>query len=180
MKVQVIYASLTGCTRRLAEAIFEALPTEEKSIHDLADGIPELTGDIVLLGYWGIRGGPDEKAKEFLSSVSGKAVGVFCTLGYYADSRHGRDTLETGLNLLKDRNQILGGFVCNGAVASALKKGQGKQEGAVPTEMKELRWKMIANHPTEAECALAAERFRERITLYEQCLQYGIPFQSIL
>ena len=78
MKVQIIYASRTGCTRRLAEAIYEGIPGKEKSIHDLAEGIPELTGDIVLLGYWGIAGGPDQETRAFLSSVSGKAVGIFC------------------------------------------------------------------------------------------------------
>ena len=48
MKVQVIYASLTGCTRRLAEAIYEGVPAENKSIHDLKDGVPALDGDVLL------------------------------------------------------------------------------------------------------------------------------------
>ena len=176
MKVQVIYASRTGCTQRLAEAIYNGIPCEEKSICNLKDGIPEITGDVILLGYWGIAGGPDPETRAFLSGIRGKAVGVFCTMGYYADSDHGRNTLKTGIDLLKEKNQILGGYVCNGAVASSLQKVSGKQ----PTEQKELRWKMIASHPTEAECALGAERFRERITLYQQSLQLGIPFESIL
>ena len=180
MKVQVIYASLTGCTQRLAQAIYEGVPSENKSIHNLKDGIPAITGDIVLVGYWGIGGGPDPETRKFIASIKGKAAGVFCTLGYYADSDHGRATLKTGIDLLKDNNQILGGFVGNGAVASYLKKNQGKEEHAVPTEQKELRWEMIQNHPTEAECALAAERFRERITLYEKCRKFSIPFESIL
>ena len=180
MKIQVIYASRTGCTQRLAQAIYEGLPTEDKSIHNLADGIPSLDGDILLLGYWGIAGGPDKETRSFLSTIHGKAVGVFCTLGYYADSGHGYDTMKAGIDLLKEDNRILGGYVCNGAVASSLKKGQGKDEKARPTEQKELRWKMIADHPTQAECALAAERFRERTELYGACLDLNIPFQSIL
>ena len=180
MKVQVIYASLTGCTQRLAEAIYREVPAEEKSIHNLKDGIPELTADVVLVGYWGIAGGPDKETKAFLSSIEGKAVGIFCTLGYYADSDHGRNTLKTGLDLVKEKNEVLGGFVGNGAVARSLQEGQGKDGRTPPTEQKELRWEMVKNHPTEAECALAAERFRERITLYEKCKALGIPFQSVV
>ena len=180
MKVQVIYSSLTGCTERLAKAIYDGVQAPEKSIHNLADGVPALDGDILLLGYWGVSGGPCDEVKAFLQSVSGKAVGVFCTLGYYADSSHAFDTVQTGVNLVKDRNEVIGSYVCNGAVAGNLKEGQGKVEGAQPTEQKELRWEMTASHPTPAECALAAERFRERITLYTRAKQLEIPFSSIL
>ena len=180
MKVQVIYASRTGCTKKLAQAIYRGIPGNDKSIHDLKDGIPELDGDILLLGYWGIRGGPDEETRKFLSGIKGKAVGIFCTLGYYCDSAHGYDTLRWGMDHLKADNQIIGGYVCSGAVASALKRGQGKQPGQLPTEQKEIRWEIGASHPTRAECDLAAERFRERIHLYTRCKALGIPFQSVL
>ena len=33
MKVQIVYSSLSGCTRRLAEGIFAALPVADKSPH---------------------------------------------------------------------------------------------------------------------------------------------------
>ena len=38
MKVQIVYSSLSGCTRRLAEGIFAALPVAGKQIFDLAQG----------------------------------------------------------------------------------------------------------------------------------------------
>ena len=58
MKVQVIYSSLSGCTRRLVEGIFNGLIVADKTIHDLKDGEPELDGDVILLGYGWIRAGP--------------------------------------------------------------------------------------------------------------------------
>ena len=97
MNIQIIYASRTGCTRRVAEAIYAGLPQKDKSIHDLSDGIPVLTGDILLLGYWGVAGGPDPETTAFLSQIQDKVVGVFCTLGYYADSSHGYDTMRRAL-----------------------------------------------------------------------------------
>lgn len=180
MKVQIIYSSLTGCTERVAKAIYHGIDSDSKTIHNLKDGVPELDGDIVIVGYWGISGGPCDEVKEFLKTIKGKVVGIFCTLGYYADSKHAMDTVENGIELVKDANEIIGSFVCNGAVAQNLKEGQGKGNATVPTEQKELRWEMIANHPTDAECALAAERFNERIKLYTRAKELNIKFSSIL
>lgn len=180
MKVQVIYSSLTGCTEKVANAIFNGINVEQKTIHNLKDGAPVLDGDIILLGYWCNIGGPNDEMKAFLQTVKGKAVGIFCTLGYYADSVHARDTVEAGLKLVQENNEIIGSFVCNGAVAHTQTDGQDKWGIPTPTEQKELRWEMIKNHPTFAECALAAERFQERITLYTRCKELNIPFSSIL
>lgn len=180
MKVQVIYSSLTGCTKKVATAIFDGIDAEQKTIHDLKDGAPVLDGDIILLGYWGISGNPNDEMKEFLKTVKGKAVGVFCTLGYYADSAHARQTVEAGLDLVKENNEIIGAYVCNGAVAQTLIDGQGKGGNHTPTEQKEIRWEIMRNHPTAAECALAAERFNERIKLYRRCKELQIPFSSVL
>lgn len=180
MSVQVIYSSLTGCTKRVADAIFNGIESKDKSIHDLKDGAPGLDGDIILLGYWGISGNPNDEMKAFMQTVKGKAVGIFCTLGYYCDSAHARQTVESGLNLVKEQNDVIGTFVCNGAVAQNLIDGQGKGGVHTPTEQKEIRWEMTKNHPTAAECALAAERFNERIKMYERCKELNIPFTSIL
>lgn len=180
MKVQVIYSSLTGCTEKVANAIFNGLQTKQKTIHNLKDGVPCLDGDIILVGYWGISGGPSDEVKAFLQTIKGKTVGLFCTLGYYADSAHARETLETGLGLVKENNEVIGTFVCNGAVSQTLIDEQGKGGVHTPTEQKEIRWEMIKSHPTFAECALAAERFQERITLYTRCKELNIPFSSIL
>lgn len=180
MKVQIIYSSLTGHTKKVANAIYDGIAAEQKSIHDLKDGAPALDGDILLLGYWGISGEPNDEMKEFMKTVKGKAVGIFCTLGYYADSAHAWDTVKAGLDLMKEDNEIVGSFVCNGAVSQKLIDGQGKGGAHTPTEQKELRWEMIRDHPTAAECALAAERFNERIWLYERCKELHIDFTSVV
>lgn len=175
MKVQIIYASISGCTKKVAERIYESI-SEEKSIHDLNDGIPELDGDIIILGFWGISGGPDERVKKYLKTIKNKVVGVFCTLGYYADSRHAFDTLNCAVDILKENNEIIGSYVCNGAISKEL-KGVVPE---VPTEQKYVRWEITDSHPTKAECALAAERFNERVYLYKRCKELNIPFASVI
>ena len=176
MKVQIIYASRSGSTEKVANAIYDAIE-EEKSIHDLRDGIPVLDGDIIIAGYWGTSGGPDKQTQEFLRTIQNKAVGIFATLGYYADSVHAFDTVQKGVELVKDTNEVIGSYVCNGHVARELKKDCNPEK---PTEQKQIRWEILESHPSRAECTLAAERFRERITLYRRCRTLGIPFSPVL
>ena len=180
MKVQVIYSSITGCTKRLAEAVYNGVTADEKSIHDLKDGTPVLDGDIIFLGYWGKNGLPNNEMKAFLNTIKGKVVGIFCTLGYYADSEHAFDTVRAGIDMVKENNEVICSYVCNGAVSKQLIDGQGKGTPHVPNEQKEIRWEVIHSHPTKAECDLAAERFNERIYLYNRCKELNIPFTSIL
>lgn len=178
MKVQIIYSSISGSTKKLAESIYNGLKTDQKSIHDLKDGKPVLDGDIILFGYWGKSGYPNNEMRAFLNTVKNKATGIFCTLGYYADSSHAYDTVQSGIDILKKQNEIICSYVCNGAVSVSLMDEHRIPEH--PTQQKELRWKMIEDHPTKAECDLASERFNERINLYNRCKELNIPFCSIL
>ena len=181
MKVQVIYSSLTGCTERVAKAIWNGLDTD-KSIHNLSDGAPVLDGDIILLGYWVDKGGPNHEMMEFLKTIQNKAVGIFCTLGYYADSVHAQQSVQAGIDCVKENNAVIGSYVCNGALSpemiAAMRKGGSGPHAATP--QKEIRWKIMENHPTPAECALAAERFRERVELYQCFREQNLEFTSIL
>ena len=76
MKVQVIYSSLSGCTKKLAQGIYDGLGDVEKSIHDLAEGEPALDGDILLLGYWVDKGGPNAQMKAFMDTLEGKTLSL--------------------------------------------------------------------------------------------------------
>lgn len=180
MKVQVIYTSLTGCTRKLAQAIYSGIQAEEKSIHNLKDGIPVLDGDVILVGYWGKSGGPEPDMQAFLKTIKGKAVGVFCTLACYADSEFAHQTLDTGVDLLKYDNHVIGSYVCNGATSPDLIKRNYPHAEYAPDSQQHIRWDLFKNHPTDAECVLGAERFRERILLYRRCVEQGLEFKSIL
>ncbi len=182
MKVQIIYNSLSGKTQQLAEFLYSGLEADEKSIHNLKDGVPMLNGDVLLLGYWVDKGGPNKTMKAFMETLEGKNVGIFCTLGYYADSSHGVGAIQAGVDMLKEKNIILGSYVCNGAVSEAVismfRKGVAGPHSATPES--EIRWDILKNHPTEAEMELALERFRERLEIYQRFAAQELPFRSIV
>lgn len=182
MKIQVIYSSLSGCTKKLAQGIYDGLENVEKSIWDLADGEPAPDGDILLLGYWVDKGGPNAQMKAFMEKLEGRTVGVFCTLAYWADAAHGAASLTAGVDAVKEKNTVIGSYVCNGHISDkmiqAFRSNPTGHHSATPEA--ELRWKLMENHPTPAEIALGAERFRERVTLYRAFQEQGLTFQSIL
>lgn len=184
MKIQIIYSSLSGKTERLAKAIAEGTAQKDScTLHNLKDGEPALDGDVVLLGYWVDKGGPEKKMKEFMEKVSGKAVGVFCTLGFYADAAHAHQSIAAGVDAVKEKNTVIGSYVCNGALSEQIiamfrKNGTAGPHSASPEN--EIRWSVMASHPTEAECALGAERFRERVEIYRQFQDRGLAFPSVL
>lgn len=181
MKVQVIYLSLSGCTRRLAAGIYDGLNAQSKSIHDLGNGEPVLDGDVLLLGYWVDKGGPNEQMKAFMEKVEGRRVGVFCTLGFWADSAHAQESLRRGAEALQKRNTILGGYVCNGALSQrmidAFRARTSGPHSATPAS--EARWAVMKDHPTDNEIALAVERFNERLALLERLDEQGVEYASI-
>lgn len=181
MKVQIIYSSLSGCTRRLAEGIYAGINAPEKTLHDLKDGEPVLDGDIILLGYWVDKGGPNEAMKNFMSKVQDKKVGVFCTLAFWADSAHAQSALHNGVELVQEKNTVIGGYVCNGSISQAMidmfRSNTSGPHSATPAN--EARWEIMKDHPSASEIALAAERFNERLRLVEKLAALGEAFPAI-
>ena len=182
MKGQIVYSSLSGCTRRLAEGIFDALTVDAKELYDLAAGTPELDGDVVLLGYWVDKGGPNAAMKAFMETIEGKNVGENTPQPNWADSAHAHNALAAGVALVKEKNRVLGGYVCNGAMSQAMidrfrANGTSGPHSASPAN--EARWALMKNHPTAAETALAAERFNERLRLLQTLTAQGLEYPAI-
>ena len=165
MKVQIVYSSLSGCTRRLAEGIFDAMTVDTKEIYDLAAGTPELDGDAVLLGYWVDKGMPDAQAKAYLETVRDAKVALFGTLGAWPDSDHARDCIAQGealVNAPERRNKVLGTYLCQGKVDPKIVAMMQKMASDVHpmTPERKARLEEAAKHPDEADCLRAQEAFK--------------------
>lgn len=166
MNVLVTYSSLTGNTKKLAEGIFDALSTQHKELQPICDVTNTDAYDIVLVGYWVDKEGPNEEAATFLKGLTNKTVGLFATLGYWADSEHAQDSLKKGEQLLDDTNKLLARFICQGKLSdniiSAFKKMPADSFHALTPE-KLRRYEIAAKHPSVADISWAGELFEERI-----------------
>ena len=161
-KWAVIYSSVTGNTKRVAEAIAESAAGD---LFNVKDNLPNL-GDyeIIALGYWLKRGGPDPLMKNFLPTVSNAHVVLFETHGADNNSEHAVTAFARAAYLLGAGCDILGTFDCQGRVNPALiekRKAAGINEPHNSVDSVE-RWERASTHPDEDDLKRAAE-FVEQI-----------------
>lgn len=171
MNILITYSSETGNTKRLAEGIYKNI-SEDRELKVEINPIKEVkvidSYDAILVGYWVDKGGPNKEAAEFMKTIKNKKVGIFATLGAYPDSNYGFNCLIKGEELLKENNEIVGKYICQGAVSpkliEAFRKLDSNSYHAI-TDEKLIRYKIAALHPNEAEMLSAAVLFKERLTI---------------
>lgn len=166
MKVLVTYSSSTGNTKKLAEGIFYGLQAEEKTILPIKDVQSLEEYDTVLVGYWVDRAGPNKEAKQFMESISDKTVGIFATLAYWPDTDHGYQSLKNGEEIVKEKNKVVGKFICQGKLSDAIikqfeKMPAGDAHAINPEKLR--RYEIGKNHPSDTDIAFAVELFNDRL-----------------
>ncbi len=163
MKSMVVVSSKTGNTRKVAQAIFEALP-DPKQLFAVEEAPDPGEYDFIALGFWVDKGTADAKARSYFERVQGKKVGIFGTLGAYPDSDHARESMDRARALLKG-NEILGDFLCQGRVDPKLVKMMAEKFKDDPhhsmTPERKARLAEAEKHPDGADLVAAAEVFVE-------------------
>lgn len=116
MKVLVAYMSQSGNTKKVAEAMFDAIQVE-KEIKELSE-IESVDGyDLLFVGFPIQAFGPAEKAKQFMAqNVNGKKVALFTTHASPEDSEDLPPWLEACKKAAAGA-EIVGFFNCQGELA---------------------------------------------------------------
>ena len=165
MKSLVVYSSRTGNTKKVAEAVYKALP-DPKEIKKVEDAPPVDGYDFIAMGFWIDRGTADAEAGKYMAEIKGKKVGLFGTLGAYPDSDHAKDCINNAKKLMKE-NEILGIFLCQGKVDPALIKMMEKMKDDPHHAMTPERRASIEEgkkHPDETDCLNAQKAFEAMVT----------------
>lgn len=130
-KSLVVYSSLTGNTKKVAEAVQSVIPNcDIFPIENLPANIDDYY--FVSVGYWVDRGLPDAKSKKFIKSLKNMNVALFGTLGAYPDSPHALGCIRDSEAMLKkegSNNNVLGSFLCLGKIDPKLIDYMGKFMG---------------------------------------------------
>jgi flavodoxin len=118
MKTLIVYASITGNTQKLAEAIHHVLGGEKKLCP--IDEAPAPNGyDLVVIGFWLQGGKPDLKSAEYLAELkAGTKLFLFATHGAAAGSDHVVKAMAHAQSLAPTV-QLVGTFSCPGQVSAA-------------------------------------------------------------
>ena len=80
-KYSIVYSSLTGNTRMLADAVHEALPQDECEYFGEADTVIP-SSELLYIGFWTDKGNADTKTLQLLSQLKNKQIFLFGTAGF--------------------------------------------------------------------------------------------------
>mgnify|MGYP004469533319 CR=1 FL=1 len=154
MKKAIVFESLSGNTKLLAEAVQGALgevdyfggPSDEA-----------LTKDALYLGFWTDKGSCTPGMAKFMQDLHGKDIFLFGTAGFGGDSAYFEQILARVKENLPEDNKVIGSFMCQGKMPQSVRARYEKM--AEDPAMKEKMTMMIQNfdkalaHPNEEDVA---------------------------
>jgi flavodoxin len=161
MQTLIVYSSLTGNTKKVAEAIYKVFG-KEAMLFPVETAPAPTNCDFVIVGFWVDKGTADKKAQEYLKTIQDKPVALFATLGAYPDSEHAASSLKNAAAFMDASNQLVGTFICQGKIDPNLieqfKNMPGNHPHTVTPERME-RYKKAASHPDASDLETAQAIF---------------------
>ena len=173
-KWAVIYSSASGNTKTIAEEIATAAGADLFPIQNVPTDLSAY--EVVALGYWIRRGGPDDRMKAYLPQVADTRVVLFQTHGTDVGSEHAVTSFARAAYLLGEGCEILGTFSAQGKLAPALIERRKKSDPDDTHNSPEAqeRWVRAAEHPNEEDRAAAREfvhKMEHKMDLLEKFLK---------
>lgn len=160
MKSIVVYSSVTGNTRAVADAILQSLPADTP-IYSVHKAPPPDEYDFLALGFWVKKAKPDPRMLRYMAKVTGKTVAWFGTLAAWPDSPHAM-RVRSNTDALLQKNTILGAFLCQGRLESRrfseIMEGKGNAKHPL-TEDRKVRLLEAARHPNHDDFTEATALF---------------------
>jgi flavodoxin len=150
-RILVTYFSETGNTKKIAEAIFSALP-EAKEIKPI-DEVRDVKGyELVFIGFPVHSHTVPFRIEKFLRSLPrGKKIALFSTHGSLAGDSLSREAIESAA-VAASQAKIVSTFTCRGKVsARVLAQLEGSPEHEAWTSLAVS----ASNHPNEDDIAAA-------------------------
>jgi len=158
MKIAVVYKSLTGNTKLIAEAIGDALKTEhEVYVCEPAEGI---NADMYFIGTWIDKGNCTKEVAEFLGKLEYCKIALFATAGFGGSQEYYDALAERIKAQIPASNEVLGQFFCQGKMPMSVRERYVAMLQANPEdknmEVNVKNFDEALSHPDEADLKNAA------------------------
>ncbi|SEL90120.1 MULTISPECIES: flavodoxin family protein BilS [unclassified Butyrivibrio] len=121
LKYLVIYASETGNTKKIADEIFYALPSDSKEEINVRSWNGRHDAETYFVGFWVNRGTCSLEVIDLISSLHGKNVAFFGTCGMGNDPAYYKSVEAIATVWLPADNRYLGSFFCQGSMPAFIR-----------------------------------------------------------
>ena len=136
----ILFSSVTGNTRKLAETIRQVLPEENCDYFGMVEGeIP--SSKTLYIGFWTDRGTADTAALSLLEKLRNKRIFLFGTAGFGGSDAYFQKILHRVRQSIDCSNTVVGEYLC---------------QGKMPPSVREryLKMKEQPEHPANLEALL--------------------------
>lgn len=113
-RYSIIYSSRTGNTKKLAEAIYNALPQNSCDYYGEVDKIEDELSEVLYIGFWTEKGDADLQTIELLKQLKNKKIFLFGTAGYGESEKYFKNIVDNVKKNIDSSNTIIGTFMCQG------------------------------------------------------------------
>lgn len=120
-RYSIIFNSKTGNTRKLADAIHEALPQENCDLFGVAKGdIP--ASETLYIGFWTDKGSADKATAELLAKLKNRKIFLFGTAGFGGSKEYFTSILDNVKKLIDESNTVVGEYMCQGRMPDSVRE----------------------------------------------------------
>lgn len=151
----VVYNSLTGNTKMLADTIKNVLPDNDND-------------DIVFVGFWTDKGNADSKTIEYLKLLRNKKIFLFGTCGFGGSEAYFDRILTNVKGNIDSSNQIIGEYMCQGKMPSSVRERylKMKESDNCPPNIDVLidNFDKALSHPDEKDLEKLSQKVLQTLT----------------
>ena len=119
-RYSIIFSSLTGNTKKLAETIRVVLPAEDCDYFG-APETAELHSEMLYVGFWTDKGNADSAALELLSKLRDKKIFLFGTAGFSGSAAYFQKILDHVKQSVDPSNTVVGEYMCQGKMPQSVR-----------------------------------------------------------
>ena len=120
-KYSIIFSSLTGNTKKLADTIRAVLPAEDCDYFG-APKAEELHSEILYIGFWTDKGNVDETTLRLLQKLKNRKMFLFGTAGFGGSAVYDEQILNHIKQFVDGSNAVVGTFMCQGKMPLSVRE----------------------------------------------------------
>lgn len=121
MKYSIVFSSVTGNTRQLADAVFSVLPQEDLRYFGPPAEIA-LEANRLYIGFWTDKGHCNKEISAFLKELRGKEIFLFGTAGFGGSPEYFNKILTSVQKHIDCSNTVIGTFMCQGKMPPSVRE----------------------------------------------------------